>query len=60
MCGPNLECEELAAAFQKHLQEGHGLHFGEFLNTTCKHLVRGRGGGGAAAGWGVGAHMGCT
>lgn len=44
MCGPNLECEELTAAFQKHLQEGRGLHFGEFLNTTCKHLVRGRGG----------------
>ncbi|XP_060978963.1 maestro heat-like repeat-containing protein family member 1 isoform X6 [Dama dama] len=40
MCGPNLECEELAAVFQKHLQEGHGLHFGEFLNTTCKHLMR--------------------
>lgn len=43
MCGPNLECEELTAAFQKHLQEGRGLHFGEFLNATCKHLVRGRG-----------------
>lgn len=41
MCGPNLECEELAAVFQRHLQEGHDLHFGEFLNTTCKHLVRG-------------------
>ncbi|XP_070078665.1 maestro heat-like repeat-containing protein family member 1 isoform X6 [Equus caballus] len=39
MCGPNLECEELAAAFQKHLQEGWSLHFGEFLNTTCKHLM---------------------
>lgn len=43
MCGPNLECEELAAVFQKHLQDGRGLHFGEFLNATCKHLVRGRG-----------------
>uniref|UniRef100_A0A8D0NBN0 Maestro heat-like repeat-containing protein family member 1 n=1 Tax=Sus scrofa TaxID=9823 RepID=A0A8D0NBN0_PIG len=39
MCGPNLECEELAAVFQKHLQEGRSLHFGEFLNTTCKHLM---------------------
>ncbi|XP_006830837.1 PREDICTED: maestro heat-like repeat-containing protein family member 1 isoform X2 [Chrysochloris asiatica] len=39
MCGPNLACEELTAAFQKHLQEGRGLHFGEFLNTTCKHLM---------------------
>ncbi|XP_047641436.1 maestro heat-like repeat-containing protein family member 1 isoform X3 [Phacochoerus africanus] len=39
MCGPNLECEELADVFQKHLQEGRSLHFGEFLNTTCKHLM---------------------
>lgn len=42
MCGPNLECEELADVFQKHLQDGRGLHFGEFLNATCKQLVRGR------------------
>ncbi|XP_054446562.1 maestro heat-like repeat-containing protein family member 1 isoform X2 [Pteronotus mesoamericanus] len=40
MCGPNLECEDLAAAFQKHLQDGRGLHFGEFLNAACKHLMR--------------------
>ncbi|XP_078209015.1 maestro heat-like repeat-containing protein family member 1 isoform X7 [Callithrix jacchus] len=40
MCGPNLACEELSAAFQKHLQEGRALHFGEFLNTTCKHLMQ--------------------
>ncbi|XP_077800723.1 maestro heat-like repeat-containing protein family member 1 isoform X14 [Macaca mulatta] len=39
MCGPNLACEDLSAAFQKHLQEGRALHFGEFLNTTCKHLM---------------------
>ncbi|XP_069882138.1 maestro heat-like repeat-containing protein family member 1 isoform X2 [Dipodomys merriami] len=39
MCIPHLQCEELAAAFQKHLQEGHSLHFGEFLNSTCKHLM---------------------
>lgn len=39
MCAPNMECEDLEAAFQKHLQEGRGLHFGEFLNTTCKHLM---------------------
>lgn len=39
MCGPNLQCDELAAALQKHLQEGRGLHFGEFLNTTCKLLM---------------------
>ncbi|XP_034524674.1 maestro heat-like repeat-containing protein family member 1 isoform X9 [Ailuropoda melanoleuca] len=40
MSGPNLECAELQAALQKHLQEGRGLHFGEFLNSTCKLLVR--------------------
>lgn len=39
MCGPNLECEELADVFQKHLQDGRGLHFGEFLNATCKQLM---------------------
>lgn len=38
-CVPNLECAELATAFQKHLQEGRSLHFGEFLNSTCKHLM---------------------
>ncbi|XP_037659046.1 maestro heat-like repeat-containing protein family member 1 isoform X4 [Choloepus didactylus] len=40
MCGPNLECEELAAAFQKHLQEGRSLHLGEFLNAASKCLMR--------------------
>ncbi|XP_027621754.1 maestro heat-like repeat-containing protein family member 1 isoform X2 [Tupaia chinensis] len=40
MCAHNLECEELEAAFEKHLQEGRGLHFGEFLNITCKHLMQ--------------------
>ncbi|XP_077022638.1 maestro heat-like repeat-containing protein family member 1 isoform X3 [Tamandua tetradactyla] len=39
MCGPNLECEELAAAFQKHLQEGRILHVGEFLNAASKCLM---------------------
>ncbi|XP_047698458.1 maestro heat-like repeat-containing protein family member 1 isoform X6 [Prionailurus viverrinus] len=39
LCGPNLQHEELAAVFQKHLQEGRGLHFGEFLNATCKLLM---------------------
>ncbi|VFV39100.1 Hypothetical predicted protein [Lynx pardinus] len=39
LCGPNLQREELAAVFQKHLQEGRGLHFGEFLNATCKLLM---------------------
>nr|XP_044999185.1 maestro heat-like repeat-containing protein family member 1 isoform X3 [Jaculus jaculus] len=39
MCVPHLECVELAAAFQKHLQEDRSMHFGEFLNSTCKHLM---------------------
>ncbi|XP_027949272.1 maestro heat-like repeat-containing protein family member 1 isoform X7 [Eumetopias jubatus] len=39
MSGPNLKCEQLVAALQKHLQEGRGLHFGEFLNSTCKLLM---------------------
>lgn len=40
MCVPHLECAELAAAFYKYLQEGRSVHYGEFLNSTCKHLVR--------------------
>ncbi|XP_034373203.1 maestro heat-like repeat-containing protein family member 1 isoform X3 [Arvicanthis niloticus] len=39
MCVPHLECAELAAAFCKYLQEGRSVHFGEFLNSTCKHLM---------------------
>ncbi|KAM5281324.1 maestro heat-like repeat-containing protein family member 1 isoform 2-T2 [Ctenodactylus gundi] len=39
VCVPNLECAELTTAFQKYLQEGRSLHFGEFLNSTCKHLM---------------------
>ncbi|XP_064443770.1 maestro heat-like repeat-containing protein family member 1 isoform X9 [Mirounga angustirostris] len=39
MSGPNLKCEQLAAALQQHLQDGRGLHFGEFLNCTCKLLM---------------------
>ncbi|XP_058132158.1 maestro heat-like repeat-containing protein family member 1 isoform X3 [Dasypus novemcinctus] len=39
MCGPNLECAELEAAFQKHLQEGRGPHLGEFFNVATKHLM---------------------
>ncbi|XP_026638342.1 maestro heat-like repeat-containing protein family member 1 isoform X3 [Microtus ochrogaster] len=39
MCVSHLECAELAAAFHKYLQEGRSVHFGEFLNSTCKHLM---------------------
>lgn len=59
MSGPNLKCEELTAALQKHLREGRGLHFGEFLNCACKLLVRARagarGGGPGTRGGGPGA-----
>ncbi|XP_058515412.1 maestro heat-like repeat-containing protein family member 1 isoform X1 [Ochotona princeps] len=41
MCVPNLDCEQLEAVFRQHLQEGRSLHFGEFLNATCRLLMRG-------------------
>ncbi|XP_051687149.2 maestro heat-like repeat-containing protein family member 1 isoform X3 [Oryctolagus cuniculus] len=41
MCARNLECEELENVFRQHLQEGRGLHFGEFLNAACRPLMRG-------------------
>ncbi|XP_051827268.1 maestro heat-like repeat-containing protein family member 1 isoform X3 [Antechinus flavipes] len=40
MCGPNMECEELAAMFEKQLHDGRGLHFGEFMNDTSKYLMQ--------------------
>ncbi|XP_068953129.1 maestro heat-like repeat-containing protein family member 1 isoform X3 [Petaurus breviceps papuanus] len=40
MCGPNMECEELIALFEKQLQDGRGLHFGEFMNNTSKYLMQ--------------------
>ncbi|XP_072458786.1 maestro heat-like repeat-containing protein family member 1 isoform X3 [Notamacropus eugenii] len=40
MCGPNMECEELTALFEKQLHDGRGLHFGEFMNDTSKYLMQ--------------------
>ncbi|XP_062043849.1 maestro heat-like repeat-containing protein family member 1 isoform X2 [Lepus europaeus] len=40
MCARNLECEELEDVFRQHLQEGRGLHFGEFLHAACRPLMR--------------------
>uniref|UniRef100_A0A8V5H0A6 Uncharacterized protein n=1 Tax=Melopsittacus undulatus TaxID=13146 RepID=A0A8V5H0A6_MELUD len=39
MCGPSLGCEGLGAMFQQHLHEDRSLHYGEFINDVCKHLV---------------------
>lgn len=42
MCGPSMGCEGLRDMFRNHLREERGLHYGEFLNHVCKHLVSGR------------------
>ncbi|XP_051630430.1 maestro heat-like repeat-containing protein family member 1, partial [Manacus candei] len=40
MCGPSLGCEGLRDMFLNHLHQDRGLHFGEFLNHVCKHLMQ--------------------
>ncbi|XP_061296895.1 LOW QUALITY PROTEIN: maestro heat-like repeat-containing protein family member 1, partial [Pezoporus flaviventris] len=40
MCGPSMGCEGLRAMFRNHLQEGRSLHYGEFINNVCKHLMQ--------------------
>ncbi|XP_038615875.1 maestro heat-like repeat-containing protein family member 1 isoform X1 [Tachyglossus aculeatus] len=40
MCGPNMACQELDATFQMLRPEAHRLHYGEFLNDVCKHLMQ--------------------
>uniref|UniRef100_A0A8V5H4D7 Uncharacterized protein n=1 Tax=Melopsittacus undulatus TaxID=13146 RepID=A0A8V5H4D7_MELUD len=40
MCGPSLGCEGLGAMFQQHLHEDRSLHYGEFINDVCKHLMQ--------------------
>lgn len=39
MCGPNMGCEGLCDMFLNHLHEDRSLHYGEFMNDVCKHLV---------------------
>ncbi|XP_062490639.1 maestro heat-like repeat-containing protein family member 1 isoform X2 [Pezoporus occidentalis] len=39
-CGPSMGCEGLRAMFRNHLQEGRSLHYGEFINNVCKHLMQ--------------------
>ncbi|XP_065520234.1 maestro heat-like repeat-containing protein family member 1 isoform X5 [Lathamus discolor] len=40
MCGPSMGCEGLRAMFRNHLREGRSLHYGEFINDVCKHLMQ--------------------
>uniref|UniRef100_A0A8D0F7D1 Maestro heat like repeat family member 1 n=1 Tax=Strix occidentalis caurina TaxID=311401 RepID=A0A8D0F7D1_STROC len=42
MCGPNMGCEGLCDMFLNHLREERSLHYGEFMNNVCKHLVSSR------------------
>ncbi|XP_026550164.1 maestro heat-like repeat-containing protein family member 1, partial [Notechis scutatus] len=39
-CGPILGCAGLCEMFQKHLHEEWSLHYGEFMNDACKHLMQ--------------------
>lgn len=41
MCGPSMGCAVLCDMFQNHLREDRSLHYGEFMNDVCKHLVSG-------------------
>lgn len=34
-----MSCPGLCEMFQKHLHEEWSLHYGEFMNDACKHLV---------------------
>ncbi|ETE62380.1 HEAT repeat-containing protein 7A, partial [Ophiophagus hannah] len=39
-CGPIMSCPGLCEMFQKHLHEEWSLHYGEFMNDVCKHLMQ--------------------
>ncbi|XP_070604565.1 LOW QUALITY PROTEIN: maestro heat-like repeat-containing protein family member 1 [Erythrolamprus reginae] len=39
-CGPIMGCPGLCEMFQKHLHEERSLHYGEFMNDVCKHLMQ--------------------
>ncbi|KAG8534886.1 hypothetical protein GDO81_030027, partial [Engystomops pustulosus] len=41
MCAPNLNHDGLGDMFTSHLHPDRALHYGEFMNDVCKHLVRG-------------------
>ncbi|KAM6445551.1 maestro heat-like repeat-containing protein family member 1 isoform 2-T2 [Rhynochetos jubatus] len=40
MCGPSVGCEGLCDMFLNLLREDRSLHYGEFLNHVCKHLMQ--------------------
>uniref|UniRef100_A0A8C8RI83 Maestro heat like repeat family member 1 n=1 Tax=Pelusios castaneus TaxID=367368 RepID=A0A8C8RI83_9SAUR len=40
MCAPNMGCEGLCDMFLNHLHEDRSLHYGEFMNDVCKHLMQ--------------------
>uniref|UniRef100_A0A8D0HSA9 Maestro heat like repeat family member 1 n=1 Tax=Sphenodon punctatus TaxID=8508 RepID=A0A8D0HSA9_SPHPU len=40
MCGPVMGCDGLCDMFQNHLHEDRSLHYGEFMNHVCKHLMQ--------------------
>nr|XP_056710567.1 maestro heat-like repeat-containing protein family member 1 [Euleptes europaea] len=40
MCGPSMGCPVLCDMFQNHLHEDRSLHYGEFMNDVCKHLMQ--------------------
>ncbi|XP_038244380.1 maestro heat-like repeat-containing protein family member 1 isoform X4 [Dermochelys coriacea] len=40
MCGPSMGCEGLCDMFLSHLHEDRSLHYGEFMNDACKHLMQ--------------------
>ncbi|XP_063780804.1 maestro heat-like repeat-containing protein family member 1 [Pseudophryne corroboree] len=41
MCAPNIKNQSLADMFLSHLHPDRGLHYGEFMNNVCKHLLQG-------------------
>ncbi|NXV73561.1 MROH1 protein, partial [Atlantisia rogersi] len=40
MCGPSMGCEGLCDMFLNHLRDDRTLHYGEFMNNVCKHLMQ--------------------
>ncbi|XP_053571958.1 maestro heat-like repeat-containing protein family member 1 [Bombina bombina] len=40
-CAPCMNNQNLADMFLTHLHPDRGLHYGEFMNDVCKHLVQG-------------------
>ncbi|XP_041424164.1 maestro heat-like repeat-containing protein family member 1 isoform X2 [Xenopus laevis] len=41
ICAPNMNNQSLSDMFLSHLHLERGLHYGEFMNNVCKHLVQG-------------------